>query len=260
MATASSKSLEKRKLDEPANQGGQGRLLSLYQDPTYADIAVFAGTEKQCFKLHRAVITHSSGYFKAACKACFEEGQNREVHLEEIEPDVFESIVIWMYGGEYKLDKASYKSAVIFSVYAAADYLQIPKMREDILNALAAFWEKDESHNIIHDVEEEDPYKLLQRLCSQARSSEWPQLRGCTKAVVAQLRLSAPDLVIFSKETPGNSFMLALLVEFYQNELMSLLCYPCQNRFRKFNKGDQLCRVCGRECTKLVTVLPEDLK
>ncbi|KAF3903197.1 hypothetical protein ABW20_dc0101328 [Dactylellina cionopaga] len=228
--------------------------FSIPQGSSDADVTVFAGLEKEIFKMHRADLTTNSQYFKAALEGRFEESRTREIHLEEIEPEIFELVATWMDGSGYKeLKHDNYNRKTIVNTYIAADYLQLFKMKTDILMAVASFWRREQDYSL-DSRKERDPYQMLQNLCAHSQPSQWSDLRECAKFAIQGWFISQEELLSYSKEDPGDgsAFMLSLVIEFFQNALHSLLCYTCQSSFKA--EGERQCKNCCRRCPKLVTV------
>jgi hypothetical protein len=61
------------------------------------------GEKKKLFTVHKDLICASSKFFKAACSERWVEGKEKKVSLPEVEPEVFQNYVAWLYSGIYQL-------------------------------------------------------------------------------------------------------------------------------------------------------------
>jgi hypothetical protein len=61
---------------------------------------IFVGKEKKMWYVHEAIICAKSEYFRKALQRCFKEGQEKEVHLGNDDPDAFSLFMDWMYGND----------------------------------------------------------------------------------------------------------------------------------------------------------------
>ena len=67
--------------------------------------------------VYEDVICASSKFFKAACSVRWVEGKEKKVSLPEVEPELFQSYVAWLYSGEYKLQAPKDDSEDAYYVY-----------------------------------------------------------------------------------------------------------------------------------------------
>ena len=106
-----------------------------------ADIIV--GPEKTRFHVHRDLAAHQSPFFAAALRGNFVEGRTGEVLLPDIEPKIFEHVILWMY--QSKLDQAPqtfFKDSkptyfTLLDIYAVADQLCIEGLRNAVVDLMA---------------------------------------------------------------------------------------------------------------------------
>lgn len=79
-----------------------GRYL---ESGEYSDFVVVCGGRE--FKVHRLVICPRSKYFHTMCKENFKEGIEQKLELVDEDPDVFKSVLTFLYTGIYETDKIS---------------------------------------------------------------------------------------------------------------------------------------------------------
>jgi hypothetical protein len=63
-------------------------------------ITVCVGAEQRLFAAHEDVLSHSP-YFQAACSGQFYQSANKRIDLPDEEPEVFSSILEYLYKGDY---------------------------------------------------------------------------------------------------------------------------------------------------------------
>jgi hypothetical protein len=105
-----------------------------------ADIIV--GPEKTKFKLHKDVAAAHSPFFAAALNGKFVEGETGQIILPDVEPKIFEHIVLWFYtrrleesSAFYKDDKPTYFT--LLDIYGLADQLCIEGLRNAVVDFMA---------------------------------------------------------------------------------------------------------------------------
>jgi len=57
------------------------------------------------FTIHRDLICSTSKFFKAACSKLWAEGKEKVVRLPEIDVDIFQAYVVWVYHGKVAVNK-----------------------------------------------------------------------------------------------------------------------------------------------------------
>jgi hypothetical protein len=67
---------------------------------------VFIGASKQLFLVHTEVICAKSKFFKAACNKRWFCGKERKVTLPDVEPQVFQHYVTWVYSGRVDISSS----------------------------------------------------------------------------------------------------------------------------------------------------------
>ncbi|KAF3201816.1 hypothetical protein TWF192_005982 [Orbilia oligospora] len=122
--------VKRAKISIPCTKEG---LLS---NPRFSDVKVIVGEERMQYDLHRAIICLQSTFFDAACKEGFMEGNTREINVPGIEPDAFETIATWLYGGGFSI-KGKLSAEEFCELYAATDYLGIDSLKRAMMSTLA---------------------------------------------------------------------------------------------------------------------------
>ncbi|KAK6527616.1 hypothetical protein TWF694_004600 [Orbilia ellipsospora] len=255
-------SLGKRKAEVTSEADNRrATLITLFKDGRFSDVKILVGPDKQCFDLHRAIITLRSRYFDAACREYFEEGRNREIWLQEIEPDVFASIANWMYDGGYDIATPGrpFSHTHLINAYKAADYLQMPGLKQELLENFAKFLQMAATADDEPIKKEKgyEFYSVLQELCAHSQVSQWVNLRTCAHIGLAYTPITKERLLSFSRDHPGSPLALALLVELYQGIVDSLLCATCQPAYVPRNNRN--CVKCRKPCGTITTITDADL-
>ena len=106
-----------------------------------ADIIV--GVEKVRFHVHKDIAVYASPFFAAALRGNFVEGTTGQIILSDVDPKIFEHIVLWMY--QSRLDSAPhtfFKDGkptyfTLLDIYAVADQLCIEGMRNAVVDLMA---------------------------------------------------------------------------------------------------------------------------
>lgn len=94
-------------------------------------IIVTVGTEEKRYTLHKKLLLHHSEYFRGALSGNFRETDNGVVPLDDLETDVFDIFVDWLY--EKKLPEGidtavndGHKISIKYRTYVLADRLLGP--------------------------------------------------------------------------------------------------------------------------------------
>jgi hypothetical protein len=155
--------------------------MQLYKSLTHPSaphelVTIYVGAEKKPFVIHKEVASYSPA-LKAAFNSDFIEGQTQTYNLEDAHPGAFQLLVQWLYTKsiQFCLTEAEIKSFWTFPVeadgfigckvdtymklsrhniqllylWAAADYLQMPRLQNLIVDRLEYF--RVEWHFIAHD-------------------------------------------------------------------------------------------------------------
>jgi hypothetical protein len=76
-------------------------LTSIYcSSLTASIITLVVGREQRLFAAHEDVLCHSP-FFQAACRGQFLEATNKRVSLPDEEPEIFSSVLEYLYKGDY---------------------------------------------------------------------------------------------------------------------------------------------------------------
>lgn len=75
-------------------------LMSLYSSLTSPIITLVVGLERRLFACHQDVLSLSP-FFAAALKGQFYEGISRRIELPDEEPEIFSSVLEYLYKGDY---------------------------------------------------------------------------------------------------------------------------------------------------------------
>ncbi|KAK3710224.1 hypothetical protein LTR37_010445 [Vermiconidia calcicola] len=79
------------------NSSSPGKRLK----PNYSEtMVVMVGLEAKSFTVHTTIICRDSLFFQAACGREWKEGQEKVVHLPEVEAQLFDVYVHWAYTRE----------------------------------------------------------------------------------------------------------------------------------------------------------------
>ena len=95
-------------------------------------VKVGTGETQKSFTLHKGILCHYSGYFKAALNRKFAEATAGVVELPEDEVKVFEAFVIWLYTKTFN-DNGEAGNLSICKLWVFADRRQIPKLVNDMI-------------------------------------------------------------------------------------------------------------------------------
>ncbi|KAF3917683.1 hypothetical protein AA313_de0208989 [Arthrobotrys entomopaga] len=250
---------------EPENAVKSISWLYWNESPEYdhntADVEVFCGEEMVAFNMHLAKIMSKSDYFERALKMFYIEGQTREITLEDIKPSSFEVIAKWIYGGGFEIKDGAYDRDLVINTYAAANYLQMQDLKRDILSQLAQLFERDVDRRRSYQREEKFPLTVLEKISGHAQISEWIEFRACVRPAIRYGYMEPVDLVNIGRELPGSSFLLAVMVECYNDLLNSFACNRCQANQKNPCEPNLACKGCNNSCaTGYLTVKPEHLE
>ena len=103
-------------------------LNQVRKDNRFCDVVLLAGEVK--FPAHKAVLCSAGGYFSAIFEHDLREKNAQEIELPTICPTVMDGVLDYIYTGEICLGNLSQSQNVLI----AADYLNLAKLRADIMN------------------------------------------------------------------------------------------------------------------------------
>ncbi|KAF3207493.1 hypothetical protein TWF106_004915 [Orbilia oligospora] len=190
---------------------GGSTLARLLESSLFTDIKVFAGLERQEFNLHRGILSVNSEFFKIACQRDrFKEGNSGEVELPEIKADVFSLVVIWLYDGGFTFPD-DYRE-IVTEVYRAAEFLQIPRLQTDVVQAVVNFskaalpgtTETSEKNRYIF-------FGFFVRFCTVCKSSDLPLLIECAQECSTRYNF-CPTLLLTQFEDKSTGIFAAAIM------------------------------------------------
>ncbi|KAG7009191.1 hypothetical protein G7Y79_00003g010590 [Physcia stellaris] len=117
-------------------------ICRAYDSGSYSDLTIQCGT--RTWKVHRLIVYAASNYFFKAGEGDFKEGQTKHIHLQEMDPDILDKVLSYIYKHDYATDA---KSAITThpEVYKLADYLDMQPLKQTVRrkfhDALKADWE-----------------------------------------------------------------------------------------------------------------------
>lgn len=94
--------LTKEYLERP-HQGISAMWGRYLESGEYSDFLVTCANRE--FHVHRLVICPRSSYFRLMCKDHFKEGITQKLELVDEDPDVFQSVLTFLYTGIYETCK-----------------------------------------------------------------------------------------------------------------------------------------------------------
>lgn len=98
-------------------------LSNLLETGKYSDFTIKVANKE--FKVHKSVLSQASSFFETMFDCGLDESKNNFAELKDIEPDIFQNLLDFIYGG--KLPKNL--SDVAFELYAAAHLYQIDSLK-----------------------------------------------------------------------------------------------------------------------------------
>ncbi len=99
-------------------------------------ILIIVGKQKAKFGVHKKVLVRSSAFFEGCFRARMKEAEENTVILPEDDPEAFEIVVDWMYGGR-SLQGHLYDTLVIS--YLLADKLFMRDLQNAIIDLFRTF-------------------------------------------------------------------------------------------------------------------------
>jgi hypothetical protein len=125
MATIAQSSVQGKVVKVHESDSSCANKLSSYN---YSNIIlVLAGSEERHFFVHADVICVKSKFFRAACSDRWKEGQEKLIHLPEVELRAFQRYVDWTYG-----DAIVAEPILKDALYAAIDMYMLGDMLDDV--------------------------------------------------------------------------------------------------------------------------------
>ncbi|KAF8470599.1 hypothetical protein BDZ91DRAFT_543553 [Kalaharituber pfeilii] len=78
-------------------------LRMLVNNPTFSDIQIIVGPERQLFHGHKAILAARSVWFESALNPLYREAHEGVIRLPEEDPKIFEMLFEFLYTGDYPL-------------------------------------------------------------------------------------------------------------------------------------------------------------
>ena len=99
-------------------------LRMLFEQQRHCDVTIIAKTEE--FPCHKAVLSAASGYFDTMFGSAMSESKSDRVSISEIDPNVFESVLKYIYGGSHLVAADN-----VESLLQAANLFQITRLKSE---------------------------------------------------------------------------------------------------------------------------------
>ncbi|KAF3189112.1 hypothetical protein TWF106_007412 [Orbilia oligospora] len=203
-------SLQRIKYEEPKKPTQAQPVLKHMMDTgDFTDVTIFVGDIREPFRLHRAIICHTSDYFKAAFKpGHFKEGITKELDLEFLYPKAFEKVVAWQYEQGYQMEWSNGTND--HAVFQTVDYLQIPTLRREVLKKFGAMCArclcKSSKEQVRKTVDN------FARICQMAVKSDFELLDPIASAIGAHWDVTTDGVLesVYSGAY-GNNFVAVMM-------------------------------------------------
>lgn len=108
---------------------------------------------KKAYCIHEDLLTHCSGYFRAAFTGSFKKAEEKQLHLEDVTGKTFDIFVDWLYRLNLPGRKSSYAkdkggeehesfldSYEITKIHIFADRYDIPDLQRDTIDTMFAYF------------------------------------------------------------------------------------------------------------------------
>lgn len=95
------------------------------------------GAEEQLFVIHKDIVCASSNFFKAACSDSWIEGKERRVRMPEVEPELFQTYITWLYSGNAQAHVSKDDPDGAIELYLLADVLDDVHLRNKMTEVLS---------------------------------------------------------------------------------------------------------------------------
>lgn len=116
----------------------------------HTTVTIEVGQEKKAYSIYEDLLTHCSGYFRAAFTGSFKEAEEKQLHLEDVTRETFDAFVDWLYledelsnrdenGEEHE---SSLNSHEITEIHIFADRYDIPDLRRDTIDMMFAYFKR----------------------------------------------------------------------------------------------------------------------
>jgi speckle-type POZ protein len=98
--------------------------LAMLNDPKYSDFTCIVGDRS--FKVHKAVLAAASPVFDRMFSTAMAEAQSNEAKIDAIDPNIFEHLLRFIYGGKLPENLAG----IAEDVFKAAHFYEIHRLKE----------------------------------------------------------------------------------------------------------------------------------
>jgi hypothetical protein len=111
-----------------------------------AQIIVGSGASVKTFNIHKQLLCDSSTYFRAALNNGFAETRDQKITLDDEEPAILETYLVWLYEGQLSKktlpldDIPEVLEKYLFKLYIFADKRGIGNLANDTITMLASYW------------------------------------------------------------------------------------------------------------------------
>lgn len=92
--------------------------------------------------LHTEMVTKYSAYFAKALSGSWAESSNNTIELDDVDPQLFQLFVDWVYSGRLELRETSDRESFLIHAWALGDRLIAPRFKDVVINALQYTWAK----------------------------------------------------------------------------------------------------------------------
>lgn len=117
-------------------------------------VTIKVGRVEKAYYIYEDLLTHCSGYFRAAFTGSFKEAQEKQLHLEDVTGKTFDFFVDWLYqrnlpgqkNSSYAKDKdgEEYKSFLnqyeVTKIHIFADRYDIPDLQRDTIDTMFTYF------------------------------------------------------------------------------------------------------------------------
>ncbi|KAL8669248.1 MAG: hypothetical protein Q9168_006148 [Polycauliona sp. 1 TL-2023] len=99
-------------------------------------VAVLVGPEKTPFYIHKGLLCSKSAFFRAAFEGSFREASEKQIYLEEENPEVFQHYAAWIYSPQLESFGGATMTGLDMDGYCRL-YLLAEKLSTDALQNMA---------------------------------------------------------------------------------------------------------------------------
>ncbi|KAJ3147115.1 NudC domain-containing protein 3 [Geranomyces michiganensis] len=124
------------------NVGFYEKIAGAFDDETLSDFTVKAASGR-AFHCSKLLLGAHSQYFKGMFAGSYDECQKNEVVIPEVDEDILQKCLKWMYTGRIILDMQPLTANHVISLHALADRLLITSLSDQLYERLKT-WPVDE--------------------------------------------------------------------------------------------------------------------